>query len=203
MYITPDSTVFLLEGVPLDNSYTDTIFFDNVTNQHAHFTTAYDRYEFNKLSYQRVNKGTIRVEKKADDLYACNYMVFQNTAYGSKWFYAFINAVTYINDITTEIAYEIDVMQTWFFEAILEPSYVDREHSSSDVIGEHLLPEPVDLGLIICQQTQTTDYFDSYVAVIALAEDDSTRSSWGNPINMSNDDNIASVMSMGYKVGEE
>lgn len=56
----------------------------------------------------------MRVEKKAEDLYDCNYLAFQNTSFGSKWFYAFITSVEYVNNITSEITFEIDVLQTYF-----------------------------------------------------------------------------------------
>ena len=38
-------------------------------------------------------------------------MMFQNSAYGDKWFYAFITSVEYVNDVTSNISFEIDVMQ--------------------------------------------------------------------------------------------
>lgn len=200
MYITPESVVHLLEGVPLDNSYTDTIFFNTNVEQYDHFIHSYTSHAATALTYQRVNKGVCRVEALADTLYGVNYMMFQNGAYGTKWFYAFVNQVNYINDVTTEIVYEIDVMQTWFFEAVLEPSYVEREHSATDGIGENLLPEPVDLGLIICERTETTDYFQSYCAVIALAEDSTALSArgWTNPIEMSDEDIVKSLSERGY-----
>lgn len=150
MYIQPNSIVVLLKGVPLDNTYTDTIYFANATDQYNHFLT-YTKREFGQLSYQRVNKNTIRLQVSADAIYDYNYLMFCNTAYGNKWFYAFITKPpTYINDATAEIEYEIDVMQTWMFEAVLEPSFVEREHSATDVIGENLAPEPVELGEIKC-----------------------------------------------------
>ena len=105
---------------------------------------------FSAQSYQRVNKGTLRLQVTADDIYDYNYLMFRNASYGSKWFYAFINKVNYINDNTSEIEYELDVIQTWLFEAVLEPSYIDREHSATDVIGENLAPEPVKLGEYYC-----------------------------------------------------
>lgn len=149
MYIQPNSIIRLLKGVPLDNTYTDTIYFGSASAQLSHFQT-YTYKLFTQQYYQRVNKGTLRVQVKADDIYDYNYLMFQNTSYGNKWFYAFINKVNYINDSVSEVEYEIDVIQTWLFEAVLEPSYVEREHSATDVVGDNIAPEPMDIGNIKC-----------------------------------------------------
>lgn len=171
MYIQPDSDVYLLRGVPLDNSYSDTIYFADKVFQQNHFLSYINKY-FPRQTYQRVNKGAIRLQIKADDIYNYNYMMFRNTAYGSKWFYAFITSVDYINDNTSQINYELDVMQTWAFDYRLEASYVEREHSAGDNIGDNIAPEPIDLGQIKCNAVIDTGLFDSYMAVIAMAENE-------------------------------
>lgn len=72
------------------------------------------KHSLTAQTYQRVNKGTMRVGLSADSCYDCNYLMFQNSGFGSKWFYAFITSVEYVNNAVTEITFEIDVMQTWF-----------------------------------------------------------------------------------------
>lgn len=171
MYIYPNTIVRLLKNVPLDDSYSDTIFFSSLQSQTEHFFT-YPSMVFNNQTYQRVQRGKIRLQVKADDIYDYNYLMFQNTSYGAKWFYAFIKSVEYINDATSEIEFEIDVMQTWFFDYTLEPSYVERETSATDVIGDNIAPEPVDLGPIRCTKVNDTGLFDSYVAVICMADEE-------------------------------
>ena len=88
----------------------------------------------------------MRIEKLADDLYDCNYIMFQNTAYGTKWFYAFILEVNYINDKTTEIVYELDVMQTWYFDYEPQSCYIEREHTATDEIGDNIIDENLPIG---------------------------------------------------------
>lgn len=176
MYIQPTSVVHLLQGVPLDNTYKHTMIFDTAVNQYSAFFNGFTRKAFTALSYVRHTRDSLKIQVKADDIFGYNYMMFQNGSYGSKWFYAFITSVEYVNDNTSRVNYEIDVMQTWLFDAILEPSYVEREHTATDIPGQYLLPEPVDLGRIICWETQTTNYFDSYCAVIAMANDALTAS---------------------------
>lgn len=151
-YIAPNSDVYILKGVPLDRSYNHTLLQSDETSQYNTFYS-YRKYILTNQSYQRAGKGKIRVGVLADNLYDCNYIMFKNTAYGSKWFYAFIDSVDYINDNATEINYTIDVMQTWYFDYELGSCYVEREHSLTDNIGENLVPENIDTGDLIPQNT--------------------------------------------------
>ena len=145
MYIAPNSTVYLLTNVPCDKSYVHTLYFENKNEQYTYFYGKRVK-TFTNVSYQRHSKNSIRLECLADDIYNVNYLMFQNTAYGNKWFYAFINNVEYINNVTTEITYTIDVMQTWYFDYTLGTCFVEREHTLTDVVGENTVPEPVDGG---------------------------------------------------------
>ena len=151
-YITPNSDVYLLKGVSLDKDYNHTILQSTAAAQATLFIS-YKKYQLDKYSYQRAGKGKIRVGILADNLYDCNYMMFRNTAYGNKWFYAFIDSVDYVNDNASEVNYTIDVMQTWYFDYELGSCYVEREHTLSDNIGENLVPEDIDAGELIPQQT--------------------------------------------------
>lgn len=175
MYIIPNSTIKIYHNVPLNNTYTDTFYFSTITQQNAYFHATPDihnilKYTQTEYTYQRVNKGKIRVELKADNLYDCNYLAFKNTAYGNKWFYGFITSVEYVNDNVTELSYEIDVMQTYMFDAQLKPCFIERQHSTTDVAGDNILPEPVQIGDITCYDVQALTQFDSYSAVIATAD---------------------------------
>lgn len=152
MYIAPNSTVYLLSGVPCDKSYIHTLYFENKNEQYSYFYGKRVKI-FTNVSYQRHSKNSIRLECLADDIYNVNYLMFQNTAYGDKWFYAFINNVEYVNNVTTEITYTIDIIQTWYFDYTLGTCFVEREHTLTDVVGENTVPEPVDAG-----ETYIQDY---------------------------------------------
>lgn len=150
MYIAPNSTVYLLSGIPCDKSYIHTLYFENKNAQYSYFYGKRVK-TFTNVSYQRHSKNSIRLECLADDIYNVNYLMFQNTAYGNKWFYAFVNNVEYINNVTTEITYTIDVIQTWYFDYTLGNCFVEREHTLTDVVGENTVPEPVDGGEMYIQ----------------------------------------------------
>lgn len=106
------------------------------------------KYFLEEHSYQRVGANTVRVEIPVDSLYDCNYMMFQNTSYSDKWFYAFITDVAYINNAVSEITYEIDVMQTWLptRDYDLGNWFIVREHSVNDNYFDNTQPEDLELG---------------------------------------------------------
>lgn len=169
MFIEPNTNIRILKNVPLDNTYKHTLYFSSEAQQSTYFK-GLTKHNLTNQTYQRVQKGVARVGIKAESLYDCNYIMFQNESFGTKWFYAFITGVEYVNNIVSEITFEIDVMQTWFFDFNLRECYVEREHTVTDTIGEHIVTEPVDLGDIICGNIQGTGQFDEYVAVIARAD---------------------------------
>ena len=145
MYIQPTTNIKLLHNIPLDNTYEHTIYFDSALLQHGYFAY-YTKYDLTNYSYQRVQRGKARVGINAENLYDCNYMMFQNTAFGNKWFYAFITSVEYINNDCSEISFELDVMQSWFFDYSFIRTFVEREHSVTDYIGRNITPEALEVG---------------------------------------------------------
>lgn len=161
-YISPNSDIYILRRVPLDSSYNHTGYFTNATAQYDKFYS-YLKYTFNVQSYQRVNKNKIRLSITADALYDCNYLMFRNTAFGSKWFYAFLDSIEYVNNQCSEITYSIDVMQTWYFDYGMGDCFVEREHSDDDTIGSNTVPENFELGEMVENLSQ------SYVSTRYLA----------------------------------
>ena len=146
MYIAPNTNIYILHNIPLDNTYRNTLYFDSVAKQFGYFGSK-TKYTLNNQSYQRVNRNRIRIEKTAEDLYDCNYIMFQNKAFGDKWFYAFITKpAEFVNNLVSEIEYEIDVMQTWAFDYTLKSCFVEREHSETDTAGDNTVPENLELG---------------------------------------------------------
>lgn len=164
MYIVPNSKLWILKGVPLDTTYEHTILFPSPSIQTSYFTSK-AKYQFQAQTYQRLNRGRMRVQQTADNLYDCNYLMFQNSAYGQKWFYAFIKTIEYVNDITSEIEYEIDVLQTWHFNYNLERCYIERQHSLQDTIGSNILPEPVELGEYVFNKTDNASKYEPIVTM--------------------------------------
>lgn len=167
MYIEPQTNIRLLKDVPLDTSYDHTIYFSTAVAQ-ANYFIGKQKYNLSNYTYQRVNKGVARVGIKADNLYDCNYMMFQNTAYGNRWFYAFITAVEYVNDVTANISFEIDDMQTWHFDYTVDHCFVEREHVIDDTIGAHIEPENLECGEYVLNSLKDITELKDYMVVIAI-----------------------------------
>lgn len=170
MYIEPNSTIKIYHNVPLDNTYEHTLYFASISAQNNYFHGGGNvKYTLSAQSYQRVVKGSMRVGVKADNLYDCNYLAFQNTNFGTKWFYAFITGVEYVNNETSQITFEIDDMQTYMFDVTLKDCFVEREHSATDEAGDNIQPEPVDCSNVVCADMFGAEDFDHYTAIIATS----------------------------------
>lgn len=170
MYIQPNSTIRLMYDVPLTIDYNDTIYYESKEAQFNDFM----RYPFKLFTeqyYQRLNRNKIRLQIPFDEAQIYTYLMFQNTAYGNKWFYAFVTQMEYVNDVTTEVSYEIDVMQTYHWDYRLGVCYVDRETSATDEIGDNIAPEPIDTGEIVCNTSHKTPWFNEYSALVSYVDD--------------------------------
>lgn len=158
MSVQPNSTIYLLKGCDLDKGYNHTFYWSGTADeikqkQYEYFISlAKPNYgTFLQNTYQRSGKNSVRLQVLCDNIYDCNYIMFQNTNYGTKWFYAFIDEIKYINDNCTEIIYTIDDMQTWYTDYDLGECFVEREHSETDAIGDNICPETLQTGNLIVQ----------------------------------------------------
>lgn len=144
MYITPSTEVKLLKNVPISNNYKDTLYFETYTAQNNYFLSK-AVWSSSNHTYQRLSENQIKVDTPIDDIYDCNYLMFRNTSFENKWFYAFITAVEYVNNNATKITYEIDIIQTWWFKIELTPCMVIRQHAIND--GIYVNCEPEDFNM--------------------------------------------------------
>ena len=145
MAFNPNSTIYLC-NVPIDNTYQNQIYFSSKTEQQSYFSQRVQKTFSNYLTVRKTLPdgslvSSVKVDCNIDDLYNCNYMYYQNANHGTRYFYAFITKLIYINEGTTEIRFETDVYQTWRFDVTLKQSYVVREHSLTDEIGDNVVPE--------------------------------------------------------------
>lgn len=138
---TPEGTIHI-GRVPFDNSYRHTIdCFTEAT--HASVMQGFCTRSLSRADYTYVRmNNAIRVPYNAEDLYTYNYVMYQNSNYGTKWFYAFITAINYVNENCTELVLELDVLQTWWYDWSLEECFVEREHVNDDRIGYNNIAEP-------------------------------------------------------------
>lgn len=138
MAFTPDTDVRLL-NVPLCADSPHQIDFDSVVKQTSYFVS---RVVFlcNDFTYQRKD-NIIRVPINIDQIWNANYVMYQNSNFTGKWFYAFITKMEYINQNCTHIHIKTDVFQSWLFNHNLRDSLVVREHVENDSRYLHTLPD--------------------------------------------------------------
>lgn len=141
--ITPQTDLILLK-CPLEVDQQNQLTFANATGQYNYFNSL-PKLAVSNFTYQRKD-STVRFPSQVDSIRSYNYCMYRNTAYGNKWFYAFITSARYVNDNMTELKLKTDVWQTWQFDITLKSSFIEREHVADDTIGKHTLDENVGTG---------------------------------------------------------
>ena len=142
--VTPDTDIYLL-SLPFEMDEENELTFANITAQQNYFNGIQNKLYLENATYQRKD-NVLRYPGNFEDLVSYNYCMYRNTNYGSKWFYAFIEDMKYINNNMTEIKLKTDVWQTWFSEITYKKRFVVREHVNDDTVGKHTLPENLELG---------------------------------------------------------
>lgn len=172
--------VYLL-NVPLESDYKNTLYFTSKEEQETYFKSRKVKF-IEDSSYQRKD-SFIRVPFHFDELSNVNYIMYQNSAYSNKWFYAFITDVKYIDDYRTDIYIETDYLQTWYFDIEVKPSFVEREHVSDDTIGNHTVPENVEMGEYVVNANGRSEIGDNAHVVIATTYDFKRETEAGSKMN--------------------
>lgn len=179
MYVEPNSTVYLMKNVPLDPTYQHTVLFSS-KEQQANTFLGYTTGDltFVNQSYQRHGRGYIKIATNVGNVLNCNYMMFRNynseTMTYDRWFYAFVTDVEYVNEATTLIRYEIDIMQTWLFDYSLDPVFVEREHSTTDNVGDNLLDESLERGEYIFRSFNPSGHLGTSFGIVIYSTYDPT-----------------------------
>lgn len=161
-------TIVHLLNVPLENDYKHTVFFNNDQEQFGWFSDKVIHSE-RDLSYQR--KDTVmRYPKHIDELRNCNYLMYRNSETSNKWIYAFITNMSYVSEGVTNLTIETDVLQTYMFDYVVNPSFVEREHVADDTIGLHTVPESLELGEYVCRSKKDIDELHDIRIIMGITE---------------------------------
>ena len=167
MAVTPQTNVKLLQ-VPINLDNKNQITFSNSTEQFNYFNSL-PKLETSNFSFQRKD-NIIRWPGHVDNLMYYNYCMYQNENYGTKWFYAFITKMEYVNDNMTYIYIKTDVFQTWQFNLNYKKMFVEREHVNDDAIGLHTVPENLETGDYIIDEIIRFSDFDEMKYIIQVTE---------------------------------
>lgn len=161
---TPMSIINICSGVMLNNTYQHTIWFEDSLAQMRYFEGKVVK-TFSSYSYLR-KKWSIKVDATPEQAQSWTYLFFRNSNNGKVYFY-FINSIDYINEHTVELSLELDVMQTYAFDYTLARSFVEREHSASDEVGEHTLDEGLELGELVTNSKINMDMQEMVLLILS------------------------------------
>lgn len=148
--VTPSSDLYLLK-CPLEMDNLHQLNFASATAQHNYFAGLPKKLNIDDDDYSYIRQDSVlRIGAHIDTLLQYNYVMYRNDNYSDKWFYAFITDMEYLNDNCTAVTIKTDTWQTWQFDLTFKKCFVEREHTNSDIVGEHTVPEGIEYGEYIC-----------------------------------------------------
>lgn len=183
--IAPNTTVWLVNTL-LTSGSEDTYYFASLADQTAYFE-ARKLIGLTNYTYQREQRHFIKVGVNGSDMARviknANYMMWKNSSYEDKNYYAFITEAEWINNEVVKLYFEMDYIQTYLFNMILPQCFIARQHAEVDGIGDNIQPEPVELGEYLYDEAWRCkpDYFgflrDESCTVVAEICNDQTQAS--------------------------
>lgn len=177
---SPIDNIIKLLNVPFDNSYKNVLDFPSLESQEKYMLTRQAairnrngeiiELSFENCSYIRKD-GTLKIPVHIDRLNHCNYCMYKNPYARDRWIYCFITNMRYINDNCTELTLNTDVFSTWFRRIRYLPSFVEREHTNDDTIGNNTVPEGLETGDFIPNITMDITQLLKPITCIAYTGD--------------------------------
>ena len=183
---TPHITrLALCHEVPLDATYRNSIYWPSKAAQAAYFVAKVKTgTTFTDCAYHR-ETDRLRVNLPIQDCLDVNYCFWSNAAYDDKVYYAFVTGHHYVSANCTALEVQVDVLQTYYFDYRVLPSFIERAHSATDVAGENTLPEPLHVNRYHLEASQSSipSYFTDWDVVLYATFDPSTYQYYGGDGN--------------------
>lgn len=126
--ITPSSQIKLYSNVEITDGLE--MVFKSKAGQDAYFNSKLKASNVN-CTYIR-KSGKCRIEFPTSTVSQCNFISFTNTSFENVTFYARVTNWEYVNNVTSDIMYEIDWFQTYMFNVDYRDAKIEREHLSED-----------------------------------------------------------------------
>lgn len=131
MAVVPTSRgdVFFLKGVPFTNDNKNVRLFNGHDDAYNYFSNRPRVHAMSEVKFvQNEGKNFLTADKSIDTMRQASYIMFRNTEYSQKWYYAFITELKRVSSESTEVYFELDTFQTWYYDCDFKQSYVVREH---------------------------------------------------------------------------
>jgi len=153
--------------LPCENQQID---FDNTAAQTAYFNSKVVK-NIPLTSYQP-RDGVIDVKGYVDQFTNVNYGFYTNT-YGSttKTYYFFVTQRSFLSKSTTRLTIQLDLIQTWLFDAVFKECFIEREHASVDTVGSNTIPEDFELGEYMAMYRKKVDSLTGEIDIFVAVTD--------------------------------
>lgn len=126
--ITPNSQIKLYSDVEITDGLE--IVFKSKAGQDAYFKS---KLKASNVTCTYIKKtGKCRIEFPTSTVSQCNFITFTNASFENVTFYARVTNWEYVNNVTSDIMYEIDWFQTYMFNVEYKDAKIEREHLSED-----------------------------------------------------------------------
>lgn len=163
-----NSIIILCKNIKLDKNYQNVL---SYTESQMYTLCYQNRITMGtNFSFIREEENAINVQFTYEECLKSNYIAFQNPRYSNKWFFAFVDSVTYISDKTTKINFTIDIYATWFDYWSPKSCFVVREHVNDDTVGANLIPEGLETGEYINENTSNLYSANNTYICVGLSE---------------------------------
>lgn len=163
-----ESKIILCKNIKLDRENLNVLSYNESQMLTLVNSTGIKVIEKNNYSFiGKSDRATISVDIPYSTCLGCNYMAFQNYNYNNKWYFAFIDRVEYVNDLTTRIYYTVDIFSTWLDYWSNKACFIVREHVNDDTVGVNTIPEGLETGEYTCagKTLLWSDANNCYIAV--------------------------------------
>lgn len=160
-YISPIGEIGFVDNTRYkgDLSYKHTGLFPTAIAQKTYFdnfSKKYSNYQYNK------DRNVFVIGDNIANLSKYSYMWFNNASspngvFENKRYYAFITNMRLVNNTTTEVQFTIDIIQTFLFDIDVPPCLVEREHTLTDNMYEHIIAEDMNVSdTVVAHETEIT-----------------------------------------------
>lgn len=138
-----NTRVRLFDNVPFSLDYAHTRWFNSISEQQTYFNSLNPKETHSNGRAIRIidGKGEIKITGHSDFHDYFNYVIIENRLTDNtdnRIYYCFVNSVEYVNSDLMKINFEVDVLQTFMFDMVFKPSFVERHHSLKNTVTEEV-----------------------------------------------------------------
>ena len=166
-----NSKVILAKNIKLDKNYKSVLKISESDMITLMSNSSNLVYQNNTFSFLRDSRNSIQLKASYSSCIQANYIAFQNPDYSNKWFFGFIDSIKYISESVTQIDFTTDIFTTWWQYWSPKACFTIREHVTDDTVGLHTVPEDVETGEYIINDSHTNRLLQDSCVILGTTKD--------------------------------